>query len=324
MADIRVCAALLLLAINGSVSAQGVDTWPVKPVTAIIPFTPGGATENEARVYTLKLTENLGRSVIIDFKPGAGSTLGMNYVAKSPGDGYTLLVMGPSISIAPSAHKTLPYDPTKDLQALSVMSKRPTVLWVHPSLPVRTPAEYIAYAKANPGKLNWGTPGMGGSPHLNAEWLGSITDTKVTFIHYKGSAPQLTDLLAGRTNVGSATLATALPLIKSGKLRPIGYTSLVTSKLLPDVPVLGAQAAPGLDYTSWLGFAAPGTMQPAMVNRIYAELLKVARSPDVVQRFDNEGILPVGMPPQESRQFVAAETARWSKLVQERGITFEE
>jgi tripartite-type tricarboxylate transporter receptor subunit TctC len=204
------------------------------------------------------------------------------------------------------------------------MSKRPMVLLVHPSLPFKTPADFLAFAKANPGKLNFSTPGMGGSPHLNAEWLSSITDTKLTFVHYKGAAPQFVDFLAGRTDVGFATMATALPLIRSGKLRPIGYASMVTSKLLPDVQVIGAQAAPGLDYTSWLGFAAPGSMQPALLTRIHGELLKVARTPDVVQKFENEGILPVAMPPQESRQFVAAETARWRKLVQERGISFEE
>lgn len=313
-----------LLIAHAAVFAQGTDTWPSKPVSLIVPFTPGGSTDAEARVYSQKLTENLGKSVVLDYKPGAGSVLGMNYVAKAAGDGHTLLIMGPSIAIAPSSQKSLPYDPAKDLLAVSVITKRPIVLTVNPSLPIRTPAEYIAYAKANPGKLNFGTPGMGGSPHLNGEWLSSIADIKMTFVHYKGVAQQYVDLMAGRNDAAYVVLGTALPLIKSGKLRVIGYASLVTSPLLSNVPVIGEQAAPGLDYTSWLGIGGPGTIPPALLTRIHGELQRMARSPDVAQRFESEGVVTVAMTPHESRTFVAAETARWRTLVKDRGITFEE
>ena len=184
----------------------------------IIPVSPGGGTDAEGRLYAQKLTESLGKQFVLDYKPGAGTTIGANYVAKATPDGHTLLIVSAGFFIAPSFYKTLPYDPEKDVAPISLLTTRPVMLVVHPGLPINTPAEYIAYTRANPGKLNFGTTGIGGSLHLAGLWLDSITNGSVTFVHYKGTGAMLTDLIAGRVQVATQTIPVAVSHSKAGNL----------------------------------------------------------------------------------------------------------
>ena len=179
---------IAMLAVNGAALAQATPAWPTRPVTIIVPLSPGAATDIESRLYAQKMTENIGRSVLIDYKPGAGSTIGTHYVAKSAPDGHTVIVMGPTFTFSNLSYPNLPYDPFKDIAPVSLVSRRPSIVLVHPSLPVKSVAEYIAYARANPGKLNVGTAGAGSFAELGWQWFNSITGIKVTIINYKGRA----------------------------------------------------------------------------------------------------------------------------------------
>jgi tripartite-type tricarboxylate transporter receptor subunit TctC len=317
--------ALSCGAAPGTVLAQNAaDKWPAKPVQVVMPFGPGGSTEVEGRLYSQKLTDQTGQPFVLDFRPGAGSTIGINYVAKAAPDGYTILINTAALTITPAIYKDLPYDPVKDIAPVTLISKRPSVLAVHPSLPIRTPAEYIAYAKAHPGELNYGTTGAGGSPHMAGAWLHSLTGTKATFVHYKGTGTLMPDLLAGRLQVTTNTFASLLPHIKSGKLRVIGVTTAQRSPLMPELPAIGEQGAPGYDYSSWLGFVTTAATPPAIINKLRGELVKVAADPDVNKKLGAEGITMVANTPEEFRQFIAVEMTRWRKLVQETGMKIEE
>ena len=307
-----------------AVGQSAVEAWPSRPVQVVAPFGPGGSTEFEGRLYTQKLTEYTGQPFLLDFRPGAGSTIGIAYVAKAAPDGYTVMINTAALTITPAIYKNLPYDPVKDIAPVTLISKRPSVLVVHPSLPVRTPAEYIAYARAHPGELNYGTTGVGGSPHMAGAWLHSLTNTKVTFVHYKGTGTLMPDLLAGRTQATTNTFVSVLPQIKSGKLRAIGVTTAQRSQLMPDLPALAELGAAGYDYSSWLGFVTTAGTPPVIINKLRGELVKVAAAPDINKKLADEGVTMVANTPEEFRQFMAAEMIRWQKLVQETGMKAED
>lgn len=307
------------------VLAQGAaDNWPSKPVQVVAPFGAGGSTEVEGRLYTQRLTELTGQPFLLDFRPGAGSTIGIAYVAKAAPDGYTIMINTAALTITPAIYTNLPYDPVRDIAPVTLISKRPSVLVVHPSLPVRTPGEYLAYAKARPGELNYGTTGVGGSPHMAGAWLHSLTGTRVTFVHYKGTGTLMPDLLAGRTHATTNTFVSVLPHIRSGKLRIIGVTTAQRSQLMPELPAIAEQGAAGYDYSSWLGVVATGGTPAPIIARLRAELVKVAASPDIIRKLADEGVTLVANTPEEFRQFMATEMVRWRKLVQETGMKTED
>ena len=268
------------------------------------------------------MNENTGRSFISDFRPGAGGTIATAFVAKAAPDGHTLMVAPTAIGINPAFYKSLPYDPVRDVAPVSLMSKRPSVLVVHPSLPIATPAEYIAHVRQNPGKLNYGTTGMGGSSHIAGAWLHSLTKTEVQFVHYKGTGPLIPDMISNRINVTSNTPLSVLPHVKAGKMRLIGVTTAQRSPSFPDVPSL-AEAAPGYDYSSWFGITTTGGTPMVLLNRIRAELLKAGSAPDVNRKLTSEGIIMVMNTPAEFSQFLNAEMARWKKLVADNNIKAE-
>ena len=324
-----VFVAQLILAIawcSGLASAQSAaDAYPSKPVQVVIPYGPGGATDLEARLYALKLSDAMGRPFVLDFKPGAGSMLGTALVAKAVPDGYSILITSASWSVAPALVKDLSYDPARDLAPVSLMSKRATMLLMNPASPFKTFPEFLAYARANPGAINFGTSGAGGIIHLSGAWLASLTNIKVTFVHYKGSGTMYADLLAGRVQVTPVTFTTGLPYIKSAKLKALAGTNLERSKLMPDVLTVAEQGVPGYEYPSWLGILAPGGTPPAIVNKLSVELAKIARAPDVVQKLsDADGSLMVGSTPEQFKQLILTEIGRWKKLVVETGIKLEE
>ena len=302
------------------------SVFPTKPVTIVIPFSAGGPSDVEARLYQPRLMEAFGQSVIFDHKPGAGGSIGCIYVAKAAPDGHTLVTIGPSFTVYPAFFPAdkLPYDPNRDFAPVSMVTKRSTLLLAHPSLGARNFQEYLAYARANPDKVNFGTIGSGGIFHIVGAWLHGATSTRVTFVHYKGAGPMQTDLIAGRVGVGPSLMFAGLPHVKSGKLIPLAVMSAESSKYLPEIRTIADSGVPGFDYTSWSGYFAPARTPEAIVNRLSAEFAKIAKTPDIIKRMDADGAEMVGSTPEYFRQVLLTDTARWRRLVQENGIKLEE
>lgn len=312
-------AVIAAMAANGAALAQATPAWPSKPVTIVVPLSPGAATDIECRMYAQKMTENIGRSVLIDYKPGAGSTIGIHYVVRSAPDGHTVIVLGPTFTFSQLSYPNLPYDPFKDIAPVSLVSKRPSIVLVHPSLPVKSVAELIAYARANPGRLNIGTAGAGSLAELGWQWFGSLTGTKFTLINYKGGAPASAALMGGEVHVALSGLSQMMPNIKAGKVRLIGITTPERSKVIPDVPTMAEQGAPGFAYEQWIGMGVAGATPPAIINRLYAEFARAAKSPDVIAKLEDDGTVIVASTPEEFRQTIATESARWRKVAQDTG-----
>ena len=309
----------------GTAAAQGsTDAFPSKPVTIIIALAAGGPADVEARLYTPKLVTMLGQPFVIDFKPGGGGTIGTAAVAKAAPDGYTLLLTDGNFNSYNALYKDLPCDTNRDFAPISLMSLKHFVLVVPASSPLKTVSEYIAHAKANPGKVNYSTTGAGGSAHLAGASLQNMTGTKVTFVHYKGASQLLPDLMAGRLDVVPLALQPALPLLKSGKIRALGVMGEKRAALLPGVPTVAEQGVPGYSYESWVGFSAPGATPAATVNKLHDALVKVVRMPDIIATLEAQGSVPVGNTAAQYKQMLSNETERRRKVVQESGIKLEE
>lgn len=314
----------LLAGLSGGVFAQAADVFPSRPVTLIIPYSAGGNTEIEARIYMQKLADSLGKPVLVDFKPGAGTTVGTAYVAKAPADGYTLLTISSAFVTVPAFYKDLSYDPLRDIAPVTLMSKRTTVFLVHPSVPFRNIPEFIAYARANPGAVNFATSGAGGATHLGGAQLALATNTEFTFVHYKGASQMAADLVAGRVNATFNALSTSLPQVKAGKLRLLAISSIEPHPLLPGVQTIAEQGVPGFDYYSFMGIVAPGGTPAPVINRLSGELQKIARMPEIAQRLAGDGTIMVGSTPEALRKFYTAEISQVRNLVQKTGIKLQE
>ena len=308
----------LLTGLSAGVSAQA--TYPGKPVTIIVAFPPGGPVDIEYRMFANKLSSNTGRSFLVDYKPGAGGLIGTTFVAKAPPDGYTILGTTNSFTTLPALHQSMPYDVLKDLAPVSLLAKRPSLLIVHSSLPIRTMAEYIAYAQANPGTINFGTPGLAGGPHLASEWLHSVINTRVTYIHYKGSAPLGLDLAAGRVNASLSVPLAVMAQVKSGKLRALATSSAEGTSVFPDLPTVIEQGGKGYDYSVWTGVFAPGGTPASIVFFLNTEFIKALKSPDIAQKMEAEGNLFVGSSPERLREIVVSEITQFRKIVKESNI----
>jgi tripartite-type tricarboxylate transporter receptor subunit TctC len=312
-------AAIAAITVNGAALAQTAPAWPSKPVTIVVPLSPGAATDIEIRLYSQRMTENIGRTVLVDYKPGAGSTIGTHYVARSAPDGHTVIVMGPTFTFSNLSYPNLPYDPFKDIAPVSLLSRRPSIVLVHPSLPVKSMAEYIAYARANPGKLNVGPAGAGSFAELGWQWFNSLTGIKVTIINYKGGAPTSAALMSGEVDVALGGLSQMMPHIKAGKVRLIGVTTAERSKVIPDVPTMAESGAPGFAYEQWIGVGVAAGTPPAIVNRLSTEFARAAKSPEIIAKLEDDGTVIVGSTPEEFRQRIATEAARWRKVAQVSG-----
>lgn len=286
-----------------------------------MPSAPGTAQETEARVHVQKLSEQLRNQFLIDFKPGASTIIGLAFVSKAAPDGYTLLLAGPSFTLLPLRTIPLPFDPLRAFLPISLLSKRWTTIVVHPSLP-STPSEFISYAKANPGKVNFGTNGVGGGSHLTGAWLADATRIEMTFIHYKSAALMIPDLIAGRVHITPFTMATALPLVKSGKLKFLGLTNSIRNPAAPDLPTLTEQGIQDVEYSSWLGVLAPEKTPTHIINLLHSEIAKAVKSPDVIKRLSDETQL-IGSTPEQFAHHINTETERWRKLVKEANISLE-
>ncbi len=289
--------------------------FPDKPVRLVVPYAAGGSTDVISRTLGQKLSEMWGQPVVIDNRPGASTIIGTDIVAKSSPDGYTLLVTTASFTIMPSLIDKLPYDPRKDFQPITLINTTPLVLVVNPSVPAKSVQELIALAKAKPGALNFGSAGSGGSNHLAGELFNAMAGVKMVHIPYKGNAPALNDLVGGHVDVVFNGLTSAMPLIKAGKLRPLAVTSLARAGALPEIPTLDELGMKGFLAVGWNGLSAPARTPKEVIARINADVLKVIRSPELVERLKTEGSDPVGNSPEQFTAFLQEETARWSKVI---------
>ena len=318
------CAAAAALLLSGPATAQNAAAnYPSRTVQIIVPFAPGAGTDIETRLYAQKLTEALGRSFVVDYKPGAGSTIGGASVAKATPDGYTLMSATPSNGIAALLYKDLPYDPIKDFAFISMMRKRPSMLIASNTFPPKDVKEYMDYARKFPGKINLATSGAGGVAHLSMEWLHWATKTKVTFIHFKGGGPANTAVMANQVDGVIGSVAAMMNQIKAGKARAIGVTSLQRLKPLPDVPTVAEQALPGWEYAQWVGLTAPAKTPKPIIDKLAGELAKIARDPELAQKFADDATEMIGNTPEQFTAYVVSEAARWKKLIEDVHITLE-
>ena len=309
-------AALLLLALAGTASGQ----YPTRPVRFIVPSAAGGGTDIIARAISLKLAESLGQQFVVDNRPGAGQMIGIELAAKSPADGYTILMAASTLAINPIMYKKVSYDPLRDFAPITQAASLPNVLVVHPSLPVKSVAELIAYAKEHPGQLNFASAGIGTSPQMSIELLKSMAGIDMVHIPYKGTAPGVVDLLAGQVLVMAPNVLTALPHIKSGKLRALAVTSAKRSVALPEVPTVSEAGLAGYDSTQWYGVLAPAGTAREIVARLHDEIVRALRDAEVGKRLAADGAEPVGSSPEEFAAFIKSESEKWAKVANAAGI----
>lgn len=309
-----VAAGLSLIAVTA-----GAQSYPARPIRMIIPFSPGGATDVPGRILAQKLSEAFGQQVVVDNRPGAGSTIGTELAAKSPADGYTLLLTATPFVISAGLYKKLPFDPLKDFAPVTQIGSAPNVLVVHPSLPAQSVRELIALARAQPGRIDFASSGNGSAQHLFGALFMSLAKIKLTHIPYKGSAPATTDLISGQVSVGFPGIAIALPHSKVGRLRALAVTSAQRSPQMPGVPSIAEAGVPGYEATLWLGLAAPQGTPKAIIDRLNAEITRALQSPDVKSGFQNAGTDVVASTPEAFGAFIKSEYAKWVRVVQESG-----
>jgi tripartite-type tricarboxylate transporter receptor subunit TctC len=320
---IRRAVGALALAVACGAHAQA--PYPNHPVRIVVPFPAGGTTDILARATAQKLTEGLGQPFVVENRPGAAGNIGAELVAKSPPDGYTML-MGTvgTHAINPSLYDKMPYDHVKDFVPVVLVAGVPNVLVVHPSVPVMSVQELIAYAKANPGKLNFASSGAGTSIHLSGELFKTMTGVSMQHVPYKGSSPALADLTGGQVQLMFDNLPSALPLIKAGKLRALAVTSLTRSTVLPDLPTVSESGLAGFDSSSWFGLLAPAGTPKDVVARVNGEVAKWLATPDAKEKLAAQGaIVASGLAPEDFTRHIASETAKWQKVVKESGAKVE-
>jgi tripartite-type tricarboxylate transporter receptor subunit TctC len=309
----RFAAVLALAGAAGVVHGQA---FPSRPITIVIPFPPGGISDNSTRVIAQKAQVGLGQPIVIENRPGAGGQIGADVVKGAKPDGHTLYLANiGSHGINQSLYSKLSYDPTKDFEPITILFGSPNLLVVPASSPVKSMAELIAYAKTKPGKASYGSQSIGSGGHLSGEIVKAKNGLDLVHVPYKGSAPVLTDLVAGRIDFLFDPITTALPFVKDGKLRALAITSDKRSPLMPDVPTLAELGYVGYDVNPWFGLAAPaGTPRP-IIDRLNAEFSRAAKDPEVVKRLADQGIEAMSMTPEQFAAFIRAETARWTEVV---------
>jgi len=300
--------------------AQTPGQYPVRPVRIVVPQSPGASTDTTARLIAQRLTTALGQTVLVDNRPGAGSVIGTEVVAKATPDGHTLLVVASSITLNPILHKNLGWDPVRDFAPITQLSSFPNILVVHPAVPVKTVKDLVALAKAKPGGLNYGSAGTATGTHLSAELFKHMTGTDMVHVPYKGGGAAIPALMGGQVQLMFATTVSALPHVRAGKLRAIAVTSPKRSPSAPDVPTIAESGVPGYDHTPWNGFLAPAKTPRAVVARLNEETARILHTPETKAIFMNEGAEPVGNKPEEFGAIIKSEIAKWGKVIQAAGI----
>jgi tripartite-type tricarboxylate transporter receptor subunit TctC len=289
-----------------------------------VPFSAGaGVTDIMARLVGQHLSASLGQPVVIENRPGAGGVPGTEAASRAAPDGYTFLMTNVAHAVNPYLYAKLPYDPVKDFTPVTLVNTAPLMLVVHPSVAAKSVQELIAYAKANPGKLTFGSGGVGSTPHLSGELFKSLSGIDVVHVPYKGGAPALNDLMGGQLSYMIENMPGTLPFVKGGKLRALAVTSPQRSALEPSLPTMAEAGVPGYEVVGWNGIVAVAGTPPEIVARVHAEVAKILRTPEVKQRMAALGADPVGNTPEEFGAFIKAEMARWGRIIKEKGIRSE-
>lgn len=313
-----IIAAVAALTVIAPAAAQN---YPNRPVRFIVPFAPGGNTDVQGRLIAQKLTEAWNQQVVVDNRAGAGGTVGVEMLSKAPADGYTIaLASFGNILVGPSLFPKLGYDPLKDLAPVVLVSQPPGLLVVNPGLPVKSVSELIAYAKANPGKLNYGSAGNGTWNHLFAEHFKALTGIQMTHIPYKGANPAVTDVMGGQIQLSFAPFPAALPQIKSGRLRVLGVTSAQRSPVLPEVPTVAESGLPGYSAATWFAVLAPAHTPAAVIAKLNKDINAVLARPEVRAAFAADGTEPAGGTPEQLRESMRTGIKQWGELVRNLGV----
>ncbi|MEN3353400.1 MAG: hypothetical protein V7640_1558 [Betaproteobacteria bacterium] len=317
-----VTAAFILVTAAASVSVPA-QSYPSKPVRLILPFPPGGPTDIVGRLTGQKLSEQIGQSVIADSRPGASGNIGLELASKSPPDGYTIVLSSPVISLSPHLYTKLNYDPMKDLAPIALVGAVRNVLVVHPSVPVQTMKDLVQLARKNPGKLNYGSGGIGTTTHLAPELLKNLEKLDIVHVPYKGSGLALIGVVSGQVDLEILAVPAALPQIEAGRVRALAVLAPQRSAQLPKVPTAKESGYENFEISVWYGILAPAATPRDIINRLNAELNKVVSAPDMKERMAANGVDPLGGSPEQFRDFIRSESFRFGKVIKEAGIKGE-
>ena len=316
--------ALLIACLFAATTFVHAQNYPSRPLRMIVPTAPGGGTDFTGRLVAAKLSESLGQQVVVENRGGGGGSVGADNAAKSTPDGYTLLLGSIAThAVNPALYKKLPYDHLKDFAPVSLIGTVPNAMVVHPSVPVKSMQEFITYAKANPGKINYGSSGVGSPPHLSMDLLRSMTGINLVHVPYKGAGPALADLLGGQVQAMCTSLAGLINFIKSGRVRVLGVTTAKRNPQLPEVPTIVESGVPGYEVTIWYAVFAPVATPKAIVQKLNAEMVKALNAPEMKERMALQGMDPAPSTPAELAAFVKAETVKWAKAAKDSGATAE-
>lgn len=316
--------ATVLAALFAASNAYAQTTYPTRPIRWVIPFAAGGGTDVAARPMALAMGELLGQPIVYDNRGGGNGMIAGEIVARAAPDGYTLLIGGPAIMTTnPHLYAKMPFDVVKDFVAISKIANAPNVLAAHPALPVRTTQELIDYARANPGKLNWASSGIGTGGHLAIELFQMRTGSKVVHVSFKGAGPALVSLLGGNVNLLIAVPGVFMPHIKASRVRAIAVGSLQRLQVMPEVPTLDESGLPGMQTGSWYGLVAPAGTPAAAIKTLHAATAKALKLPEIVARQTADGLIPSGNTPEQFAKEIRAESAVWAKVIQQAGIKLD-
>lgn len=321
--DRRTVIGLIAISVTAGVRAQS-SGYPNKPVKIVVGFTAGGPTDQVARLIANQLGEKMNQPFIVDARPGAAGSIGASYVAKQPADGYTLyLAVQTTHAVAPYLFPNVGYDSVKDFTGVVRIVHNPLLMVVHPSFPAKNLAELVAYARSNPGKVNYSTGGIGSSPHMSMELFRKAAGVDITAVHYKGDAAALGDLLGGQVQMMMSSIAGLLPSVQAGKLRPLAVSGLQRSPMAPDIPTIAESGYPGFEVITWFGLVAPAKTPPDIVERLNRETLAILKLPEVREQFNKMGCEIVPNSPAEFTRFIAEENVKWGGLVKQLGLKAE-
>jgi tripartite-type tricarboxylate transporter receptor subunit TctC len=321
MRSFIVCA-LINLALASYAAAQGTPAaFPAKPIRLIVPFSPGGPADMLARPIAQGLTEAWGQQIIIDNRAGAGGIIAAELLAKSPPDGYTLMIATPGVvAVNPGLHEKLPYDTVRDFAGVTNAVTSSNIMVVHPSLPVATVTDLIRLARSMPGQMTYASAGNGSASHLGTEMFKSMAKVNIIHIPYKGAAPGVIDLVGGHVQLMIIGIPVAIPQVRSGKLKALGVTSLTRSPAAPDVPTLNESGLPGYEVLNWYGIVAPAKTPRDIVTKLNGEIRKIIHAPGMKPRLELQGFEPAGTTPEAFDAYMRSELAKWSKVVKQAGI----
>jgi tripartite-type tricarboxylate transporter receptor subunit TctC len=317
------CLALLTASAFSAAQDKATAAYPERPIRFIVPFAPGGGLDITTRRIGQRLTEKWGQNIVVDTRPGAATIVGTEIASKAIPDGYTMLMITTTFAINPGLYPKLPYDPLKDFTPVTQLNSQPNIVVVNASAPAATVKELIALAKSKPGELTFATPGAGSAPHLSAELFKRAAGIDMTHVPYKGIPPAITDVVGGRVTMLFTTTISAVPFIKSGKVKALALTSGKRLDTMPDVPTVG-ETLKGYEAEAFQGMVAPAGVPRAIVDKLAREVASIVREPEVVKMFVASGAVGIGSTPAEFSKFLRAEMAKWSKVIKEAGIKLEQ